>query len=583
MVDATGRSVIRVDLTGVKEVHSRLEIYDLKGKKLLTSNSGREGEPEAIINLGVHKGEYYILVGAWGINEKDEYTLSTSLIGPWQGGTEFEPNNTKESANELELDHSITGYVYPNRDDDWYSFTIPEPGMDILVIDQSGVPKVNSRLYLYDSMGKEIKKADSGRQGVGDTIVHMKVTPGKYYIRVDCYGANSEKKYTLQAGKPQVQPATEVEVQKTLTKALDYLASHQTKEGCWPGRYEKSSGIAGMGLMAYVGAECVPEKYSANIKTAIEYLKSQYHPSSSYQAGSKDLAYFGGFIGKNDPMYSHSIATLGLIEALVELNDFSLEPMIQDALNLILRSQNTEHKPEILKGPIKPDSPHYGGWRYRPDNIDADISVSGWQILALKAAINAGFSVPDWSLKHAADFIRACYDKKRHGFSYRAGAGNPGCARTGIGVLSLQICGYPNDPLIPPALRYMQDNPPVWEFESPGKGWPFYYWYYGTRALMNAGGSDWRIWKGWMCRLLVDHQSSDGSWIVAQKEKKVDKIYTTALGALLRPYSNIYEENGKFECCHGRRGCNSRCPKNHRAYFGRLKQYVGTHGKQSKN
>lgn len=199
---------------------------------------------------------------------------------------------------------------------------------------------------------------------------------------------------------------------------------------------------------------------------------------------------------------------------------------------MIVQAQNTEHKPVILGGPINTDSDEYGGWRYRPNSTDSDISVTGWQILALKAAVNAGFSIPDWTLPAAAKYLRACYDEDEHAFAYEAGSGSIGCARTGIGVLGLQLSGYPDDPLIPPAMRFMQDNPPLWNFEDPGEGWPFYYWYYGTRAMLISGGDDRRIWKDWMCRLLVDSQNDDGSWDGAQDEKDME-IFTTSLGALM--------------------------------------------------
>jgi hypothetical protein len=156
--------------------------------------------------------------------------------------------------------------------------------------------------------------------------------------------------------------------------------------------------------------------------------------------------------------------------------------------------------------------------------------LTGWQILALKGALSAGFSIPEWSLPKAADYLRSLYHEDYHSFGYTSPGG--GCARTGMGVLGLQLSGYPDDPRIKPALRYMQDNAPTWEFEEPGSGWPFYYWYYGSRAMLLAGGEYWRIWKAWTCRLLVDHQNGDGSWVGAQKEKEME-VYTTALGALM--------------------------------------------------
>ncbi len=74
--------------------------------------------------------------------------------------------------------------------------------------------------------------------------------------------------------------------------------------------------------------------------------------------------------------------------------------------------------------------------------------------------------------------------------------------------------------------------------EEPGEGWPFYYWYYGTRAMLKAGGEDWRIWKAWMCRLLVDNQNDDGSWEAAQSYgRKLQASSITGTGAF-RDYDN---------------------------------------------
>lgn len=532
--EKTDKTVYKISLSAVPELDTWIEVYDTDGRsRLVRHNRGRVGEPEVIINLGASQEDYYVSVQcpSRNHNKTDQYTLVIETVGPWQEGMEFEPNSWKEAANTLKLDEAVSGYIYPQRDTDWYSFTVPEPGLDIIVIEVSGLENVNTRLDLLDADGNRLKRMDSGREGAGEMMVRMRVSPGKYYVNIYSGYENAEKEYTLRVGRPTVPPASKEEVNKALAKALDYLASQQTAEGNWPGRYGEGAGVTALGLMAFLGAECVPKDYSAHIKKAIAFLKTQYHPSSDYQPDSKDAAKLGGFIGKDDPMYTHSIATLALIEALVDRNELSLEPIVEDALQLIIRSQNTEHKPPILKGPIKPDALDYGGWRYLPDSVDADISVTGWVILALKAAYNAGFTIPDWMLQKAAEYIRKCFVEKDQAFAYRVN-GSISCSRTGIGILSLQMCGFPDDPLISPAVRFLQDNAPVWEDESPGS-WPFYYWYYGTRAVLNAGGDDWRTWKDWMCRFLIDHQNSDGSWDTAEEEKRIGEVYTTALGALM--------------------------------------------------
>jgi hypothetical protein len=529
-----GKSVHKISLSAVPELDTMIEVYDKDGRsRLIRHNRGRTSEPEIIINLGTSQEDYYVSVRCPSrrYNKTDQYTLLIETVGPWQEGMEFEPNSWKEAANTLKLDEPVSGYIYPERDIDWYSFTVPQPGLDIMVVELSGLENVNTRLDLLDSDGNRLKRADSGWEGAKEMIVRMRVKPGQYYVNVFSGHENADKEYTLRVGKPNVPPATGEEVNRALAKGLDYLASQQTAEGNWPGSYGTGAGVTGLGLMAFLGAECVPKDYSPNIKKAISFLKTQYHPSSDYQPDSKDSAMFGGFIGDDDPMYTHSIATLALIEAIVDRNELSLEPVVEDALQLIIRSQNTEHKPAILGGPINPDARDYGGWRYEPDSVDADISVTGWVILALKAAYNAGFTIPDWTLQKAAQFIRKCFNERDQAFAYQVG-GSISCSRTGTGMLSLQMCGFPQDSLIPQAARFMQNNAPVWEEESPGS-WPFYYWYYGTRAMLNAGGDDWRIWKDWMCRLLVDNQKSSGCWEAAEDEERVGEVYTTALGALM--------------------------------------------------
>ncbi len=527
-----GKNIIRVGLSGVPGVNSFLFIHDSQGYQIKRSDTRRQGEPEEFINFGVTQGVYYISTRANEVNETEVYSLSTEPVRLWEEGMEFEPNDERKNANEIKLDSVIEGHIQPRDDRDYYLVTVPEPGMDMFVVDFSSSEQANLHLELQDSEGNRIKSSNLGGKGVNEQIAKMKFPPGQYYIYAGSSDIIADTTYTLRAGKPSIAPATEEEVQKALEKALDFLASKQTEEGDFTGRYKKHAGTTGLSLMAFVGADCVPKDYTSNITKAVEFIKSQYHPSSGYEVGSQKQAREGGLIGRANPMYEHGIATLALAETLVETNDLTLEPIIEDAIELILRAQNTENKPEFLRGPIMPDSKDYGGWRYNPDSVDSDLSVSGWPILALKAVINAGFTVPEWSIQKAVHFLGACYDERDGSFGYMGEGSGNSCVRAGIGALCLQLIGNKNDPRIPPALRFMQNDPPVWNKEDPGNGYPFYYWYYGTRAMVNEGGEDWRIWKDWMCRLLVDHQNNDGSWSGNQSEENMP-IYTTALGALM--------------------------------------------------
>jgi len=451
-----------------------------------------------------------------------------------QETAEKEPNNEAAQANTLPLTGQVSGFANEEGDEDWYSLTIPAPGMDILVIEVAGPPDVDFILSFCDVGGKELSAVDGRHEPEGETLVRLRQSAGKFLIKVlSGRGTNTDQAYILRAGKPDRPPATDEEVRKALVKALDYLASNQQEDGSWPDYEQAHTGLA---IMSFIGGKCVQKDYSPNIQAGLGYLRSVFTPSSNYPPGSQEAAKLGGVFGTSSAnlMYQQAIATLAVIEALVDLNDSSLDPIAGEAIQLIVRSQNTEHKPKTLQGPISAESPHYGSWRYEPDYTDGDISVTAWQILTLRAAGNAGFSVPDYAFPAAAKFVRSLHGADGS-FCYEApGKAGDSCARAGMGVLALQLCGHPKDPFIPPAIRYMQNYGPAWNLEYPGEGYPFYYWYYGTRAMFMAGGEDWRIWKDWMCRLLVDNQNEKGNWEGTQQEESESlTIYRTAFGALM--------------------------------------------------
>jgi hypothetical protein len=529
VIDAPGKNNIQVDLSAVPGVDGRIWILDQDRNELWGGNDMSKGEPETVPYFVVTSGTYYLCIKGYQEDITTKYSLIARLLGPWKEGQEAEPNNEFKQAGEIKFNVPFTGRINSRYDTDCYLLHVPEPAPDITVIQVTGVPGIQWNLYLLDPKQKYLDQSRQAEAGGGEGIVRMRLKPGAYYIQVQVRtGMNTGAEYTLSAGKSQKLPATAEEVRQALMRALDWLAIKQQKDGSWSGYYA----YTGLSIQSFIGAKCVPKDYSSNTKRAVQYLKSVWKPSAKYPEGSKDQAYYGGQLG-TDNMYEHAIDTLSLIEALVDLNDETLEPIAQDAVKLIIRSQNTEHKPETLGGPFNPDNENYGGWRYNPASTSSDLSVSGWQILALKGAANAGFAIPDYVFPAAAGYVRSLHGKADGSFNYN-GRGDEGnsCGRAGMGALSLQLCGYPQDPAIPPALRFMQDYAPRWNYETKGDGYAFYYWYYGTRAMYLAGGDDWRIWKDWMCRFLVDHQNGDGSWDGTSLESGLD-VFRVALGALM--------------------------------------------------
>src|SRR5438445_683888 len=52
-----------------------------------------------------------------------------------------------------------------------------------------------------------------------------------------------------------------------------------------------------------------------------------------------------------------------------------------------------------------------GGWRYQPVRADADLSVTICQIMALRAARNAGIAVQKNVVDRCTDYVKACQDQ----------------------------------------------------------------------------------------------------------------------------------------------------------------------------
>jgi hypothetical protein len=447
-----------------------------------------------------------------------------------QETVEKEPNNERAQANVLALDDAVKGFANDDGDEDWFALTIPAPGLDILVIEASGPEDIDLMLVFCDASGKELSVMDGTHDERPETLVRLRQAPGKFFVKVVGARVNTETPYILRARKWDKPAATAEEVRTALARALDHLAGKQEEDGSWPG-YEQAG--AGLAIQAFLGGKCIQKDYTAKLRAGLDYLRSQFTPASGFADDPAAAAKEGGTFGTTN-MYQQAIATLGVIEALVDLDDRSLEPIAEGAVQLILRAQNTDHKLEVLGGPIPADSPHYGSWRYEPDYTDGDMSISAWQILTLRAAVNAGFAVPEAVFAAAAKYVRSmagadgsfCYDVVQD-------IGDS-CCRAGMGALALQLTGFAKDPLVARAIRYMQASGPVWNLEYPGEGYPFYYWYYGTRAMYLAGGEDWRVWKDYMCRFLIDHQNGNGGWDGAQAEDKESlESYRTALGALM--------------------------------------------------
>ncbi|HTU19819.1 MAG TPA: prenyltransferase/squalene oxidase repeat-containing protein [Gemmataceae bacterium] len=226
------------------------------------------------------------------------------------------------------------------------------------------------------------------------------------------------------------------------------------------------------------------------------------------------------------PMYGHGFATLFLAEASGQVHDKSLRKELNNklhlAVKLILDSQNLD-----------------GGWRYTPDSPDADISVTICQIMALRAARNAGISVPKSKVDKCVEYVKSCQDRRQGYFRYMkqggGGGGAQGFARTAAGVCALYSAGIYKGPEIELGLEFLRrSRPMVGNFGRPDMHY-FYGHYYAVQAMWTAGGHYWSEWYPAIRDELVSRQASDGSWM-----DQICNHYATAMACIILQVPNNY-------------------------------------------
>jgi len=207
------------------------------------------------------------------------------------------------------------------------------------------------------------------------------------------------------------------------------------------------------------------------------------------------------------------------------------------AVQLIIDTQNDE-----------------GGWRYFPVRNDADISVTICQVMALRAAKNAGFAVPAEVAAKCTRYVERLQDSNGDGgFRYQAaqrnGVGSTGFARTAAGVVALYSAGIYRSRAIDRGLDYLMQRckpgmPHLGQHWQQREMVMHYYYghYYAVQAMWIAGGRYWTEWYPAIRDELVNHPDrtpGDGSWW-ARRTLPDCPHYGTAMACIILQVPNNY-------------------------------------------
>lgn len=300
--------------------------------------------------------------------------------------------------------------------------------------------------------------------------------------------------------------------QRAIDRGLAWLGERQHDDGAFGSgsRYPRNVAISSLAGMAFVSAGYTPGrgKYGEVVQRTVEYLLSRSRPNG-YIIDPKSASH--------GPMYGHGFATMFLAEAYGMSPSDDLREKLDKAVRLIVNTQNEE-----------------GGWRYDPEPRDADISVTVCQIMALRAARNAGIYVPKTTVDKTVEYVKQCQNPDG-GFRYQL-VRRPDSLfpRSAAALVALYSAGIYEGREIERGIEYLMRHVPRGNFFR--ETHYFYGHYYAVQATWHAGGEHWEEWYPAIRDELMARQFPDGSWPDQTKCSE----YATAMACLILQMPNNY-------------------------------------------
>jgi hypothetical protein len=298
-------------------------------------------------------------------------------------------------------------------------------------------------------------------------------------------------------------------VDRAIVRALDFLSKQQKPSGAWEiKQFGESTAATSLAVMSFMAAGHLPGEgpYGKQLNQAIKWVVD--HQQSNGQIVAQT---------SHGPMYSHGISTLMLAEVAGMVDSSQTKPVrraLERAVRLILQAQIVEKTQRLA-----------GGRRYHPTSRDSDLSVTGWQLLALRAAKNIGCDVPKSHIDMAVDYVKRC--RRGNGFGYQPG-GAPNPTRTGTGILALEVCGAHHSTEAIAGADYLMSRPLRY-------GEPYFYYgvYYCTVGMFKVGGRYWERTKANTIDSLLPNQEANGSWWnKLGGERHHGPVYSTTMAVL---------------------------------------------------
>ncbi|WP_299464450.1 prenyltransferase/squalene oxidase repeat-containing protein [uncultured Gimesia sp.] len=279
---------------------------------------------------------------------------------------------------------------------------------------------------------------------------------------------------------------------KSIQRGLDYLAKQQTAGGSFQTTQDGSTypvSMTSLAGIAFLANGNTPSRgpYADQVRKATEYVLSQAQENGLIAAGSEN----------GRPMYGHGFSLLFLSSVFGMETDAKVRAriakVVKDGIQLTSSGQS-----------------NLGGWIYTPGGGDEG-SVTVTQMQGLRAAHDAGFTVPKSTIQNAIKYLELCQTPEG-GIRYSYHSGNDTrLPISAAAITCLYSAGEYESPLAEECMKYVyeQFKKQKTNFQS---GHSFYLNLYASQAFYQAGDEYWNAYFPGLRDSLIKSQAADGSW-----------------------------------------------------------------------
>jgi hypothetical protein len=306
-------------------------------------------------------------------------------------------------------------------------------------------------------------------------------------------------------------------VVKSATRALDYLAKEQRRQGYWEangGQYRVAMTALAANAMLAEGSTTTRGKYAENIRRAVDYLVDMSQPTGLI-----------GFKQDYHYTYGHGFSMLFLSQVFGEEEDRirreRLKKVLKKAVEFSAQAQTKR-----------------GGWGYvsakdQPNFDEGSTCIT--QVQGLRACRNAGISVPKEIIDKAKKYIEDCMTPDGGvQYSIRGGGARPPISAAAVAAM-FNAGDYESD-TVKKLMAYCKRNIDPGASGARMFGHWHYTHYYYAQVKYRLGDEEWNKYFDSIGQEIMRKQSANGAW----KEGHVGPIYTTAINATILQLDNGY-------------------------------------------